>query len=164
MIDKNLLYNDILFNKIKRSSYILNVDKNNHYIFDETLLKEKNLKVKNINYENILKEEDKYDFVIFYQLCSEDDNLISMYLDKSKNIIKDSGYIILINILLTSYYYYNYHPFSYIQKCILGKPIYLTILDDMLRDNGFKIKNMSRLYSVDVLKYPIEYFCIIIEN
>ena len=56
MIDKNLLYNDILFNKIKRSSYILNVDKNNHYIFDETLLKEKNLKVKNINYENIFKE------------------------------------------------------------------------------------------------------------
>ena len=27
MIDKNLLYNDILFNKIKRSSYILNIDK-----------------------------------------------------------------------------------------------------------------------------------------
>ena len=76
MIDKNLLYNDILFNKIKRSSYILNVDKNNHYIFDETLLKEKNLKVKNINYENIFKEEDKYDFIIFYQLCSEYDKLI----------------------------------------------------------------------------------------
>ena len=164
MIDKNLLYNDILFNKIKRSSYILNVDKNNHYIFDETLLKEKNLKVKNINYENIFKEEDKYDFIIFYQLCSEDDKLISMYLDKSKDIIKNNGYIILINILLTSYYYYTYHPFSYIQKYILGKPIYLTNLDDMLRDNGFKIKNMSRLYSADIFKYPIEYFCIIIEN
>ena len=125
---------------------------------------EKKLKVKNINYENIFKEEDKYDFIIFYQLCSEDDKTISMYLNKSKDIIKDNGYIILINILLTSYYNYNYHPFSYIQKCILGKTIYLTILDDMLRDNGFKIKNMSRLYSTDILKYPIEYFCILIEK
>ena len=44
MIDKNLLYNDILFNKIKRSSYILNVDKNNHYIFDETVLQKKKIK------------------------------------------------------------------------------------------------------------------------
>jgi hypothetical protein len=35
-----------LFDKIKRSSYILNVDKNNHYIFDETVLKEKNLVIR----------------------------------------------------------------------------------------------------------------------
>ena len=33
--------------------------------------------------------------------------------------IKNNGYIILINILLTSYYYYTYHPLSYIQKYIL---------------------------------------------
>jgi len=166
MIDKNLLYNDILFNKIKRSSHILNIYKNNHYTFDANIIQEKNLKVRNISYDEFknFKEESKYDFIIFFQLYSEDETIVSIYLEKSKDIIKDNGYIMLINILLTSYYHYIYHPFSYIQKYILGKPIYLTIVDDRLRELGFKIKNMTRLYSTYFLNYPIEYFCIIIEN
>lgn len=166
MIDKNLVYNDILFNKIKRSSHILNIDRNNHYVCNPNIIEEKNLKVTNITYDEFknFKEEDKYDFIIFFQLYSEDTNKISLYLEKSKYIIKENRYIILINLLLTSYNYYTYHPFSYIQKYILGKPVYLTILDDCLREVGFKIKNMTRLYSVYILNYPIEYFCVIIEN
>ena len=38
-------------------------------------------------------------------------------------------------------------------------PDYVTVVS-----YGFKIKNMSRLYSTDILKYPIEYFCILIEK
>jgi len=166
MIDKNLLYNDILFNKIKRTSCILNIDKNNNYIFYKNIIQEKNLKITNITYDEFknFKEEYKYDFIIFFQLYSEDESKVSIYLEKSKDIIKENRYIILINLLLTSYNYYTYHPFSYIQKYILGKPVYLTILDDSLREVGFKIKNMTRLYSVYILNYPIEYFCVIIEN
>ena len=168
MIDKNLVYNEILFNKIKNSSHILNIDINTNYIFNENIVKEKKLKIKNLTYNNFEEEkqekEDKYDFIIFYDLCSYEEKLITTYLEKSKEFIKETGFIILINTLLTNYYYYIYHPFSYIQRYVIGKSVYLTTLDDMLKVIGFKIKNMSRLYSRYILSYPIEYFCIILEK
>lgn len=171
MIDKNLVYNDILFDKIKNSSTILNIDTDNHYMFDKTIIMSKNLIIKNITYgqiENFIKYEDEddnmFDFIIFYKLLSYDEKDITYFIQKLENKLNIGGYIILINMLLTSYYYYIYHPFSYTQSCILGKAVYLTIIDDMLRNIGYKIKNITRLYSTYILKYPIEFFCIIIQK
>lgn len=174
MIDKNLIYNDILFDKIKNSSTVLNIDTDNHYMFDKTIIMSKNLRIKNITYDQIEKflkvdendHEDiiEFDFIIFYKLLSYSENDIAYFLEKLEKKLKRNGYIILINILLTSYYYYIFHPFSYTQSCILGKSVYLTVIDDMLRNIGYKIKNITRLYSIDILKYPIEYFCLILQK
>jgi hypothetical protein len=173
MIDKNLIYNDILFDKIKNSSTILNIDTDNHYMFDKTIIMSKNLTIKNITYDQIekfLKVDDtdqeivKFDFIIFYKLLSYSENDITSFLKNLESKLKIGGYIMIINILLTSYYYYIYHPFSYTQSCILGKSVYLTIIDDMFRNIGYKIKNITRLYSIDILKYPVEYFCVIIQK
>ena len=175
MIDKNLVYNDILFDKIKNFSTILNIDTDNNYMFDKTVIMSKNLTIKNITYnqiENFIKndyeneDEDivEFDLIIFYKLLSYSENDINSFLKKLECKLKNGGYIILINMLLTSYYYYIYHPFSYTQSCILGKSVYLTVIDDMLRNIGYKIKNITRLYSIDILKYPIEYFCLIIQK
>jgi hypothetical protein len=164
MINKNLIYNDVLFHKIRNSSSILSIDKDNHYNFE---IEEKNLKIKNVTYDEVLKEVkdgNKFDFIISYDLFSQDDSIIETCLNNFKDILSINGYIIIINMVLTSYAYYLYHPFSYVQRCLLGKPIYFSVLDDTIRNFGYKIKNIDRLYSIDLLSYPIEFFSVIIGN
>jgi hypothetical protein len=164
MVNKNLIYNDILFNKIKKKSSILNVDKNNPYEFNQEFIKHKNVKYLELN--NFSDEcTDIFDFVILYDLFSQDKNTIEEYLEKSQNILKINGYIILINLVITSYSQYVYHPFSYLQRFIFGNPVYLTTLDDTLKEYGYKIVNMSRLYSIDSIPfYPMQFFCLILKN
>lgn len=165
MINKNLIYNnDILYNKIKNYSYILNIDKCNTHFFTENILKEKNIKIKHSLYTKFFKsyEKEKFDFIIFYDLFSENEKSIEQYLDEGRQLLKKNGYIILINIIITNYSRYIYHPFSYIQKYIFGKSVYLTELDDTLKKFGFRIINLSRLYNVNIITFPIEYFCLII--
>lgn len=108
--------------------------------------------------------KDKFDFIIFYDLLSKNENSIQEFLEKGKKFLKEDGYIILINIIITNYSRYIYHPFSYIQKYIFGKPVYLNHIDDTLKEFGFKIINLTRLYSLNFISFPIEYFCVIIQN
>ena len=166
MINKNVIYNnDILYNKINHSSFVLNVDKTN-INFNENFLKEKNIQIENSSYSNFFKKEFdfKFDYIIFYDLFSKNENSIQEILEKGKTILKETGYIILINIIITNYSIYIYHPFSYIQKYILGKSVYLNNIDDILKEFGFKIINLSRLYSINLFTFPIEYFCVIIKE
>ena len=165
MINKNLIYNnDILYNKLRKSSYILNIDTINTHFFTENILKEKKIKLKHSSYDNFFKlvEKEKFDFVIFYDLFSQNEKSIQQYLDKGRQLLKENGYIILINIVITSYSRYIYHPFSYIQKYIFGKSVYLTELDNTLNNYNFRIVNLSRLYNLNIITFPIEYFCVII--
>ena len=165
MVNKNLIYNDILFNKIKKKSSILNVDKNNPYEFDQKFIEEKNIKYKNIKYSDLDEGSELFDFVIFYDFFSQNENMLQVYLEKTQNILKTNGHIILINIVITSYSQYIYHPFSYLQKFIFGQPVYLTIIDDTIREYEYKIVNMTRLYSIDSIPfYPIQFFCLILKN
>ena len=87
MINKNLIYNEVLFHKIRNSSSILSIDKDNHYNFD---IEEKNLKIKNVTYDEVLKEVkdgNKFDFIISYDLFSQDDSIIETCLNNFKNIL-----------------------------------------------------------------------------
>jgi hypothetical protein len=166
MINKNLIYNnDILYNKINNYSNILIVDINN-VSFDKNVLKEKNIQMENSSYSNFLKKEFdlKFDFIIFYDLFSKNENSIQEILEKGKTILKKTGYIILINTIITNYSRYIYHPFSYLQKYIFGKSVYLNHIDDELKNFGFKIINLTRLYSINLFTFPIEYFCVIIQS
>ena len=141
------------------------MDKNNPYEFDQKFTRDKNIKYKNIKYSELDKESELFDFVIFYDLFSQNENTIEGYLKQSENILKDNGHIILINTVITSYSQYIYHPFSYLQKFIFGQPVYLTSLDDTIREFQYKIINMSRLYSIDSIPfYPIQFFCLILKN
>ena len=154
MVNKNLIYNDILFNKLKKKTNILNVGTNQIYNFT------------NVSYTEFvnLKGDEKFDYIIFFDLFSQSDALVKSYLKKSKTLFKENGYVLIINIIITSYSQYTYHPFSYLQTLIYGKPVYLTDIDDMLREDGYKIINMSRLYSINWIPlYPLEFFCLIIK-
>ena len=154
MVNKNLIYNDILFNKLKKKTNILNVGSNQIYDFTNVSYTE---------FEN-LEGDEKFDYIIFFDLFSRDDAIVKSYLKKTKNLFKENGYVLIINIIITSYSQYAYHPFSYLQRLIYGKPVYLTDIDDMLREDGYKIINMSRLYSINWIPlYPIEFFSLIIK-
>lgn len=156
MVNKNLIYNDILFNKLKKKSNILNVGAN---------------EINNLNFQNVsytefenLEGVDKFDYIIFFDLFSRDDEIVKSYLKKSQNLFKENGFVLIINIIITSYSQFIYHPFSYLQNLIYGKPVYLTNIDDMIREDGYRITNMSRLYSINWIPlYPLEFFCLILK-
>jgi len=164
MVNKNLIYNDILFNKIKKKSSILNIDLNNPYKFNQNFVEYKNIKYSELN-NFTCESSDMFDFIIFYDFFSQNENMLQGYLEKSLNILKDNGYIILINIVITSYSQFIYHPFSYLQRFVFGNPVYLTTLDDRIREYGYKIVNMTRLYSIDSIPlYPIQFFSLILKK
>ena len=87
MLNKNLIYNDVLFHKIRNSSSILSIDKDNHYNFE---IEEKNLKIKNVTYDEVLKEVkdgNKFDFIIgkkyeFEELPEKIQNDIELQFDE----------------------------------------------------------------------------------
>jgi hypothetical protein len=166
-MNKNLIYNnDILYNKINNSSNILIIDKNYENFFDENILIKKKIKVQNSSYSDFFEilEEKKFDFIIFYDLFSKSDKLIQKNLDKGHKLLKNRGHIILINNVITNYSQYTYHPLSYLQKYIFGKSVYLNNLEDTLKEFDFKIINLTRLYTINFITFPIEYFCIIISQ
>lgn len=160
MVNKNLVYNDILFNKFKNKSNILNVGIHDVY--------NPKLNFQNITYTEFknfsIQDDKKFDYVIFFNLLSQNEENVKSYLKKSKTLFKENGYVLVVNIIITSYSQYVYHPFSYLQNFIFGKAVYLTDLDDMLREEKYKIVNMTRLYSINWIPlYPVEFFCFILK-
>ena len=142
---------------------ILSIDSQNHYIFTDDQKQDKNLKITNLNYNDIENiKKDMYDFIIIYDLFSQHDSLIDACLTKCKDILNIGGYIIFINVIITNYFQYTYHPLSYIQSYIFGKSISFSILDDTIRKFGYSIKNIDRLYNINIPTYPIEIFCLLI--
>ena len=160
MVNKNLVYNDILFNKLIKKSKILNVGVNDVCNLDLDFLNMSYTEFEKFSFEG----SNKFDYVIFFNLFSENDEKIKSYLKKSKTLFKENGHVLVLNIIITSYSQYVYHPFSYFQSLIYGKPVYLTYIDDMFREKGYKIINISILYSINWIPlYPLEFFCLAIK-
>jgi len=155
MINKNLIYDIVLCEKIHKKNNILIVDNNLDIIFEEQELKIKKIIYSQLENENI----EIYDYIIFYDLFSLSEINIKNILEK----IKKSTLIILINNLIINIFQYNYHPLSYLQNFLYENPVYIEYVYNFLRNYGY-ILDFDRIYDVYIPTYRMEYYSIVLEK
>lgn len=153
MINKKLIYDIVLSEKIYKKNNILIVDNNLDIIF-ETELKIKKIKYSELKNENL----ETYNYIIFYDLFSLSKINIKNILEKI-----NTSLVIIINNLIINSLQYNYHPLSYLQNIMYEYPIYIDDVYDLLRNYGY-ILDADRIYDVYIPTYRMEYYCIILEK
>lgn len=152
MINKKLIYDIVLSEKIHKKNNILIVDNNLDIIFE--------LNIKKILFSELENENlEIYDYIIFYDLFSLSETNIKNILEK----IKESTLIIIINNLIINSLQYNYHPISYLQNFLYEQPAYIDNVHDLLRKYGY-ILDADRICDVYIPTYRMEYYCIVLEK
>lgn len=150
---------DNIFDKIKNNSKVLDIR------FDDTkVVSEKNISISSINIKenlnNYLRENSKYDTIIFNQLFTNlKEDKINIILEKLKDISFQHTKIFFINNIITNFNQYYYHPFSFLK--IFGYPVYMENMYDNIREHDMNIINSDRANSYNLITYPIETFIII---
>lgn len=164
MISKSAIYSNVLSTKLgrKTTSNILFLDNKFIETFDKSFNNTINIQFMKIS--DFLKKlnTNKYNIIILYNIFSEYDNdKIKEIFDIIKNVLIDDGKIILINNLITKINIYKFHPFSYVNFLFFGKAVYIHNMIEEIRSNDFYILDCDRIYTYDLITYPIEYFSMV---
>ena len=189
-INASILYKELFRSKIASNSINLCIDYNNYSdifsIIDDIEKLNVEIHFLNINSQNISKlniELQKYNYkkiyfysenilnfntnkkfnnIIFFDLFTIfSDDIISFNIDRTKLFVKNEySNLIFINNVVTKYFNYMYHPMSYINYFFKNN-VYIETMFDKIRENNLYIVDSHRLFTVEILTYPFEYFSVI---
>ena len=189
-INSSILYKELFRSKIASNSINLCIDYNNYSdifsIIDDIEKLNVEIHFLNINSQNISKlniELQKYNYkkiyfysenilnfntnkkfnnIIFFDLFTIfSDDIISFNIDRTKLFVKNEySNLIFINNVVTKYFNYMYHPMSYINYFFKNN-VYIETMFDKIRENNLYIVDSHRLFTVEILTYPFEYFSVI---
>ena len=147
-MSNKLFVEEFLLSKLRNKSYILCSE-----VFKE-YLEIKNIKV---DYKNENQEENKYDIIIIDEDI-RDDNI-----SKNKKYLKDDGKLIFIVDVITSLFWYKYHPYNCLSNISFGYIScydYLENIYDRLRSNNLKIIDSYRLNTKNIVGLNVDRFII----